>query len=75
MAGDPTLAHAYAEALRLYAKDVTTMALAAECGTRDDHARAALRTTATWQNEVEPARRAWEVTVPVDYEISKDREG
>lgn len=75
MAGDPTLARAYAEALRLYAKDITTMALAAECGTRDDHALAALRTTATWQNEVVPARRAWEATVPVNYEISKDREG
>lgn len=63
MAGDQVLAHAYAEAMRTYARDITTMALAAECGTPLDHARAALRTSAQWQNEVEPSRKAWQETV------------
>lgn len=75
MSGDPDLARRYADALADYAKDVSTMALAATCGSADDHARAALRAAATWQNDVQPARAAWQETCPVDYEPSTDQKG
>ncbi len=72
MAGDQALAASYSEAARRYAGDVSAMADAAVLGTAQDHARAAVRASATWQTQVEPARRAWQATVPQDYVAVRD---